>query len=566
MATLSNPLYQHGVRLCAALLLAPLAFSSQDAIADELPDSAKPGVTASGIAAGTVGPTAALPFSVVGSIAISNGNIFDTGIPEEDRAFYRLANRLHLKTRQDVILQQLLFDEGDLVSKSELEESERILRSNRYIQEASITTTPRGNGVVDVDVETSDVWTLIPRISLSRSGGENDTGIGLKEMNLFGRGIDIEALYKSTVDRDSRLLKYVDRNLGDSWYSLHAVYGDNSDGHTQLIDLQKPFYSLDSRDAHGIYLFDNDEIDAIYDRGIKIGQFRDREQKAEFFAGRSRGLINGSTTRLTTGLAFEEHRFETVANDTFSHSIIPQDRKFVYPFVGIEYVEDRFEKAVNVDQINRTEDRFLGTRLAARLGYASTGFGSSQDAWMIEMDAQTGFGSSDEESLVLSSGLRTRLEDSGLTDFVLDSSAQYFRRQSDKRLFYASLRGIYGQDLDADNQILLGGDTGLRGYPLRYLSGNRSALLSIEQRYFTDWYPFRLFRVGGAVFFDAGKTWGNRFASGQDGIQRDIGIGLRLGNTRSGQGRMTHIDLAYPLDGDRDIASLQFVVETRKSF
>ena len=66
------------------------------------------------------------------------------------------------------------------------------------------------------------------------------------------------------------------------------------------------------------------------------------------------------------------------------------------------------------------------------------------------------------------------------------------------------------------------------------------------------------------MFFDAGKVWNDR--PGQDDVLRNVGVGLRLGNSRSGLGRMTHIDIAYPVDGDQSISSLQFLVETRKSF
>ena len=89
----------------------------------------------------------------------------------------------------------------------------------------------------------------------------------------------------------------------------------------------------------------------------------------------------------------------------------------------------------------------------------------------------------------------------------------------------------------------------------------------LEQRFFSDWYPFRLFHVGGAVFFDVGRAWGEApVTASTNGWLKDVGFGLRLGNTRSGLGRMTHIDLAYPLDGDGDLSNLQFLVSTKKSF
>ena len=70
----------------------------------------------------------------------------------------------------------------------------------------------------------------MPRLSLSRSGGQNEAALGIKEQNLLGTGTAIELMYKSDVDRDSHILKYRDRNLGHSWYGLTLELEDNSDG------------------------------------------------------------------------------------------------------------------------------------------------------------------------------------------------------------------------------------------------------------------------------------------------------------------------------------------------
>ena len=84
---------------------------------------------------------------------------------------------------------------------------------------------------------------------------------------------------------------------------------------------------------------------------------------------------------------------------------------------------------------------------------------------------------------------------------------------------------------------------------LRYESGTSRALLTVEQRFYTDWYPFRLVRVGGAIFADVGRTWGSGVIGNSDpGLLRDVGFGFRLGNTRSGLGNVLHIDFAFPLN------------------
>ena len=132
---------------------------------------------------------------------------------------------------------------------------------------------------------------------------------------------------------------------------------------------------------------------------------------------------------------------------------------------------------------------------------------------------------------------------------------------------YAAVSGALTEDLDEETQLLLGGDNGLRGYPLRYQAGTARALLTLEQRYYTKWYPFRLFHVGAAAFFDMGRTWGTDVTGLEsDGLLKDVGIGLRLGSSRSSFGNVIHIDLAFPLDGGDDIDSVQLLVQTKASF
>lgn len=556
----SSCLGTRGISITVVLLLSSRLYA--DAAPDTGPASPPPAQSAALTIAALRSSQA-----VIGAVTIVNGSIFDITDPAENKVLYRLANSAHVTTRPSVIRQQLLFDSGDPFSLRELEESERILRSNRYIQDAHIEPVLGEDGVVDINVRTSDVWTLVPKISLSRSGGETNSGVGIKEMNLLGTGVDVEALYKSSVDRDSTIVKFSDRNLGSSWYRLDAIYANNSDGYNYQVDFGKPFYALDTTSAFGVSLLTSRQVDSLYDRGEVLAQYGNQARSFAVFKGWSEGLRKGWTRRITTGLVFDEHRFATLDSPELMQVILPNDRKLVYPFAGIELMQDKYEKAENHDQINRTEDRYLGTRLSARVGAARTTFGSDRNAWILNAAAQTGFGSSERRSLIFASRFTTRVEDDGPQDLLLDVSAKYYSRHTEGRLFYASLSGSYGHNLDIDNPMMLGGDNGLRGYPLRYQTGNKRALLTLEQRFFTDWYPMRLFRVGGAIFFDAGRTWGRSPVSDRENeLLTDVGFGLRIGNTRSGQGRMTHIDLAFPLDGDQGIKDVQLLIETRKSF
>jgi hypothetical protein len=64
-----------------------------------------------------------------------------------------------------------------------------------------------------------------------------------------------------------------------------------------------------------------------------------------------------------------------------------------------------------------------------------------------------------------------------------------------------------------------------------------------------------------------GRTWGEApLSTPSQGLLKDVGIGLRLGSSRSGLGNIIHIDLAFPLDGDPSISKVQLLVETKEKF
>jgi outer membrane protein assembly factor BamA len=504
---------------------------------------------------------------VVGDISIINNNVFDLSDPAEDKVLFRFANRVHIVTKPEVIERQLLLQPGDAYSAQAVEESERNLRQNRYIHEASIVPTQRNDGAVDLEVTTTDVWTLVPKLSFTISGGAKDVSFGIKEQNLLGSGIGIEAQYKSNPDRDAKIFKFRDQNLGGSRYALSAIYSSNSDGRDYAVDFGKPFYSLDARNSNGLSVLDYDRVDSFYDRGELYSEYRHQASTRSIGYGWSKGLQNDWARRYFVEFVSDEHRFSEAPDSLYPPGLVPSDRKLHYPTIGYEIVEDRYEKASNFDQIHRVEDRYFGTRVRAQLGYASEGLGSDRDAIMMNLFAQTGFGGSKKDSLLLAADLEGRLEQGELQNFKMTMEGKYFRRISERSLLHVGLSGIIGHNLDLDSYVQLGGDTGLRGYPLRYQTGESAVLLVVEQRLFTNWYPFRLFRVGGAVFFDAGRTWGSETPSVSDNeLLRDVGFGLRLGAERSGLGRMIHIDLAFPLDGRDDIDSMQFYISTKKSF
>lgn len=504
--------------------------------------------------------------AVIGKIVLEREDVFDLSDPKENNWLYQMANKLHILTRERVIEQQLLFSEGEKFSKRLAEESERILRRNKYLYDAWITPLQREDGTVDLEVRTRDVWTLKPGFSFARSGGENRTLIKLEELNLFGWGQQVFVARSEDVDRDSTLFTFRDNNLGSSWTQLRLQYADSSDGHWNELSVIRPFYALDARWTAGFTGSDFDIERRLYDLGEKAAEFRHEREYLTAFGGWSAGLRDGWVRRYTAGLAFDRNTFSEVPDPEYPPAI-PVDRELVYPFFGFEILQDEFRTAQNREQIKRTEDFLVGTRFAATLGWSDDSLGADRDAALYWLSASHTLGDIGKSAVLLSANSSGRVEDGDAVNTLLSVGARWYNQQSDQRTFFATLTGTWGHRLDLDNAVELGGDSGLRGYPLRYQSGDSKLLLTVEQRYFWNWYPFRLVRVGGAIFADAGRVWGDHPIGGENlGWLGDVGFGLRLAPTRTGTRSIIHVDIAFPLNGDESIDSLQFVIESKKSF
>lgn len=504
--------------------------------------------------------------SKIGTVTIRVLDVFDTSRPDENIWAFRTANRLHPNTRESTVRNSLLFKQGELYRGRLLQESERLLRDARYLYDASITPIRYRDGIVDIEVVTRDVWTLNPGVSFGRKGGKNTPGFELEELNLLGLGAQINIQQVNAVDRDITSVRFVDRQLGNSWWAFEIEYSDFSDGGAQRLRLDHPFYSLDTRWAGGISFYETERTDSRYGLGARIGEYGVDERFRSVYLGYSSGLQGDWVTRWTFGFTSDAHGFAAVSGSPFSN-VIPPDRKLAYPWIGIDWVENDFRAERNRDQIERTEDVQYGWSLGGRIGYSTTGFGADRDAFIFDSKLSKGFEFREARSLLIAASLGARYEEGNFTDTLFRTSARYYHRQSDRRLFFASLYVDSGEKLDIDRELMLGGDTGLRGFPLRYKGGQGRWLLTMEQRAFTDWYPFRLVHVGAAAFVDVGDTWGrDPYATKTQGILANIGVGLRLGNSRSALGNVLHIDLAFPINGDKSIKNMQLIIDTKRSF
>lgn len=504
--------------------------------------------------------------AVIGAVEIDVRDLFDESDPREDVGLYRLANRLHIRTKQSTIRAQLLFAPGDRYRPGILAETERNLRLLPYIFDARVVPVRYSDGKVDIKVVTRDVWTLSPGISIGRAGGVNSSKIDIQDENFLGWE-SIEILHSDTVDRTSNGAQWADPNLFGSRWTATLAYIDSSDGEQRTLQVQRPFYSLETQGSVNMLASIYNRTVSRYNLGGIVDQFNDKETSYTLGGGVSNGLLDGWAMRWLFGMSYDRNVFVPTPDTATPALQLPPDRILSYPFIGFDWVQDDYRKAGDTNQIGRTEDLYYGTEITGQLGYSSTAFGADRDALIAAATGRSGYRLTQDQDLFLTGSFGSRLEQGQPRNLILSGTASYYLRWRPSWLFYSNLSATTTDALDPDAQLLLGGDNGLRGYPLRYESGTSRFLWTVEQRYFSDWYPFRLERVGAAVFADMGRTWGHGVIGNSDpGLLKDIGLGLRFGNSRSGLGNVLHVDVAVPLERLPAIRSFQLLVQTQQSF
>ncbi len=164
-----------------------------------------------------------------------------------DKWAYDLLNVVHIETREATVRKLLLFNEGEMVDLNLMLESERFLRDQSFLSDASIEVNREGDSTF-VDVHTSDNWTLTLPFSIGFSGSEwsydnLNYGIGIQESNFLGLGQKVGFYYGHNEFRDMWQAEYSDPHFLFRYNHLDFLYSYNTDGYLASWQMYVPFLS-----------------------------------------------------------------------------------------------------------------------------------------------------------------------------------------------------------------------------------------------------------------------------------------------------------------------------------
>ena len=220
------------------------------------------------------------------------------------------------------------------------------------------------------------------------------------------------------------------------------------------------------------------------------------------------------------------------------------------PTLGYSWVQPKYIKETYIDKMERVEDFNMGNELKLFGGFMGSGTGSDRDRWLFNAMDQQGLLFTPGRFALSQVGMSGRFAGGQLENALLFTNLNLFWKTfwPYPQTWVGHLEANRGHGLDLENQIILGGNTGLRGYKNDSFVGSKSVLLNLENRFFFPGEYFHLFRFGGAAFFDSGSVVPQEEGITFARFKSDVGVGLRAGSLRSESGNIVRFEVAYALN------------------
>lgn len=554
----------------------------------------------------------------IGQIHIRTEPIF---VEDADAIWlHHFANWAHVTTRPDTVKRELPFASGEEISVSDLAEAERLLRDKSYLHDAKVRLSPTCNAdqSYDVLVETSDNWSLLPSFGLGRSGGQNKYAVGFKEDNFLGFGVRTSVKYQSDAQRSGYEFKLemplslVTGSVGSDLFAhsyLTAEWTNNDDGHVQQLLLEKPFYQDDSRWMYRTEWLSDLQQTQVFHNGALENIFETDHRRIDLSTGMLWSYQDHASTRLLAGVLSEDWRYAPAPlQPTLA---LPQDRSWAYPWVGVEYKQHDYRVLQDILFIDRAEDINLGWHHSLKAGVQSSKLQADTSlGYRLIGHSSKGFG--DRQHLVLLDGgfdFIDGLQGGDLREWRFQ--AEDFYQLNRDFTWYNKAQLTRRNRNFADLPLELGGDSGLRGYPLQYQHGISKTVLTSELR----WYPrinlYKMLDVGFVAFADLGRVNGGsvadpaqlnpaalaaRFAlplgidmitpmapppamdqiyrSNSDLLRQNltdrwlgsVGVGMRIYSSKSSNNHVVHIDLSTPMTSAPGVDSWEIELNVSNRF
>jgi hypothetical protein len=459
-------------------------------------------------------------------------SISDTTIRKQN-FLSKAGNLMHIKTQGITIRNFLIIHKNQSFNSLLVKESERLIRSQKFVHDVTFNVMRAGKGSdsVDIFIRELDNWSIIPEGFILTSR----VNVGLTDKNFLGMGHEFQNVFSRNFIGaiNSYNTNYFIPNFRNSYISAKLHLGIDGYGNfSRSIVVDRPFFSPLAKWAAGVTLASQTRKDSLKDINSVYVPVTLKFGTQDYWAGKSFQLFKGNTEdALVTNLILAARYLHIRYTETPSELLDPyhnySSENFYFAEIGIskrKYVQDRyiFRFGVIEDvptgsvysltggyQIKNNSGRFyLGLRIYFG-DYYQWGFLSSN------FEYGTFFNASHTEQGVLTAGVNyfTTLFEIGKWKF-----RQFVKPQITV--------GINRFPIDS---LTLNDKYGLDGFNSRVLSGTNRLLFTLQTQSYAPW-NFIGFSFGPYLTYSLGMLSDAVTGFKNSKVYSQIGLGVLIKN------------------------------------
>ena len=459
-------------------------------------------------------------------------------------------NRLHIKSKNLAIKNILLLRKNQPLDSLLVRESERLIRTQRFINSVAITSqiVSKNSDSVDVYVRVLDSWSLLPKASVSSSR----TSFELTDRNFLGTGHEFNNRLITRLE-DNKMAyrtKYVVPNIMNTFIKTTLSYQmELNDNYGKSLNIERSFYSPFTKWAAGVYIDQQFQTDSLQIAALTYQDQNFKYYSQDVWGGRAIRIFEGNTeTDRTTNLIITGRVLNTQFRESpsfeFDSISFYNGETFYLSGIGIstrQFVEDRylFNNGIIEDvpigkiygitggyQLKNGRGRsYVGARAAFgnyfKFGYLSTNF---------EIGTFLRGSRSEQSAFSFQANYFTDLIEIGkwkMRQFVkpmLIIGKDRLDLRGDQLTINesSSFQGNYGAGFPGNNPA------GMQGFNSA-LFGTRKAILTLQTQFYSPWRTIG-FRFNPYFNYTAAVLGNEHQGLTQSKLYSKIGIGLIISN------------------------------------
>lgn len=442
----------------------------------------------------------------------------------------RAGNVLHNKTAARTIRNLLLFEKGERFDSLKVRESERLIRSQKYIRDVYFTCVRVGKSdSVDIYIRAMDVWSII----LEGSINSNRLSPDVYERNFMGLGHKLEYQYNSYFDDGDYNMdfNYGINNIYKSYINTSLYhYRDKAGTRVSSVAVDRSFYSPFTKWAGGAYVA-LQESAPVYANVDSLEKIKIKSTQTDYWIGRSWRLfkgknLGGNLANIITSFRYTDLHFMQTPdiNDTLG---IYSDERFYLAGLGLSvrrYVSDRY-----VFKYGDAEDIPAGKAYGIVTGYRIR---DNESEWYIGGKVSFGdYYSWGYFTTVMEYGsfINSKNFNQGVATIKIKYFTDLMEAGNWKFRQFVSPSLTFGLNRKKDEYISINGDEGIQGFNSESLLGKKRLMLTTQTQSYAPWNVLG-FRFGPYLVLSAALLTDEDENLFRSRLYTLVGLGLLIKN------------------------------------